>query len=712
MARLHSLEIDGYRSIGDSLFLRFPNDKPLVLLGENNAGKSNVVKALELVLGDRWPGSHTPEDHEFFGRDRTRPGVAFRITVELRGCENTNRATVEQLELRVAPHATSFEMQYEDGGTAWVNNFVREQCPVVVVGADRNLRYQLSYASQWTLLARLTKRFHKALISDPTRADRLRTHFESLQRMFKEVDEFSRFAEQLAAEVDTLSTGFRYGLEVDFSAYDPSNYFRSLSVQAKAGTERRSFDELGTGQEQILALSFAYAYATAFTGETAGLVLVIEEPEAHLHPLAQEWLANQMGRFVAAGIQLVITTHSPAFVDLSALEGIVLVSKDGETGASVVTQLGANELARYCQEHHGLLATPGTIADFYNWSATNEIKSGMFARMVVLVEGETESLALPKLFAKVGLDAAKHGIAVIPVGGRKSLARWWRLYNAYGIPVYVIYDNDTGDDRNGAGRDDLLATLNLDDDMRAELSNVRGFSAGPGVAVFGPDFESVMRSTFQGYAGLESRAADAGLRGKPLVARWVAERLDVGGDSCIRDLARAIGERAGIDNAHVHATEPAETRRAATSSVSLAAFDDGTDLSDDGLNTSGGHILDGSEQLPSEALLGTNEEDGNELRQGRAPNLPVAAQPAPPNHSEFVLLWNSQIIQKLSPRAKSRFRVGRFAAIEGGIAVLVLPNAIHRDRCDEVRSEVEQALSAHFGQHISIQLVVEPSGNR
>ena len=70
MARLISFVIENYRSIEGPLRITFPRGRPVVLVGENNAGKSNIVKALNLVLGTFWPGTHDPEDHEFFLRDR------------------------------------------------------------------------------------------------------------------------------------------------------------------------------------------------------------------------------------------------------------------------------------------------------------------------------------------------------------------------------------------------------------------------------------------------------------------------------------------------------------------------------------------------------------------------------------------------------------------------------------------------------------------
>src|SRR5579871_5567131 len=81
--RLKMLRIKNYRSIEGWVEVALPTGAPLVLIGENNAGKSNIVRALTLVLGEMWPGNHSPEDHEFFGR--SPEGIEMRIHVEVEG---------------------------------------------------------------------------------------------------------------------------------------------------------------------------------------------------------------------------------------------------------------------------------------------------------------------------------------------------------------------------------------------------------------------------------------------------------------------------------------------------------------------------------------------------------------------------------------------------------------------------------------------------
>ncbi len=52
--RLNHIVIEHYRSI-EHVEIRLPYQKPLILFGPNNAGKSNIISAIDKVLGERWP---------------------------------------------------------------------------------------------------------------------------------------------------------------------------------------------------------------------------------------------------------------------------------------------------------------------------------------------------------------------------------------------------------------------------------------------------------------------------------------------------------------------------------------------------------------------------------------------------------------------------------------------------------------------------------
>jgi putative ATP-dependent endonuclease of OLD family len=124
----------------------------------------------------------------------------------------------------------------------------------------------------------------------------------------------------------------------------------------------------------------------------------------------------------------------------------------------------------------------------------------------------------------------KEGVAVIAVHGVGNLAKWWRFFTCYGIPVYPIFDNDAKDEERSLRRVDLLGTLAVSDDEARTLLTTKKWKITPRISVFGVNFEVTLRLLFgEEYEFLESQAADVyGLShaaSKPLVGRYVAERL-------------------------------------------------------------------------------------------------------------------------------------------------------------------------------------------
>lgn len=523
--------IENYRSVASRIELRYPVGFPLILAGENNSGKSNIAHALDIILGESWPNSE-PEDQDFHNRDKD---LTIEIAVNVEGVIHSTSTGRTHSVLRFiwkypVTDGRLLRMMLDNGSeNSYVSSDTREQCVCILIGADRRLSYQLSYASKYTFLSKLMKRFHQALTENAELVQRLKLNFEETKSTFQEVESFTVFANELKKQVAEFSGNFEYGLQIDFSAYDPSNYFHAFRINPHKGDETLSFDELGTGQEQMLALSFAYAYANAFHGAAGGLTLIIEEPEVHLHPLAQKWVATKIYELAKRGVQIVVTTHSPLFLNVLNLEGIALLRKEDD--ATRVTQLTSEKLASFCTTYGAAKATPDSILAFYGAAATDEIMAGLFSRKIVLVEGPSETQALPIYFNKLGLECSRNGIAVIPVHGVGNIAKWWRFFRAYGIPVYVIFDNDAEDDKEATKRNDILDTLSVTDEVvRKRLLEAKTPVVSSQMAVFGGNFEASLRSLFgEKYVQLEREACDiyglSASRAKPLVARYIADNM-------------------------------------------------------------------------------------------------------------------------------------------------------------------------------------------
>lgn len=540
--RIETLSVRNLRSVGgEKITLQFPESGALVLLGENNAGKSNITRALDILFGDVWPGNKKLDEHDFHGRDSD--GLEVEVSAKVSGvpCAYCQVGEASHFKWTYDTQDTAqdgnpvkyrFTCSNRFCGKTWVKSEMRSTLSAAVLDADRRLDYQLSYASKYTMLSKLMHRFHERLLDAPMRKQKLTELFSGLLDEFNGVPEFAEFQRLLADTAEDFGQNLPYRLDVDFSAYDPSNFFRSLRVHPKLSGEVRSFDELGTGQSQVLALAFAYAFAKAY-GKSEGTILVIDEPESNLHPLAQQWLASRLNGLVAPGLQVVVTTHSPHFVDLTKPENLVMVSKSGGDATQVV-QRSRVELhaALVASGADPVRSSPETIGPFYAAAATSEIVSGLFARRCVLVEGPTEALALPELLRNHDLEVLREGIAVVPVEGIGNIAKWYRLFTSLGIDCFCIFDSDS--DKSGrnatnllAKRHDISAALGREGDPAAPaVQSGEPVYIGDGYAVLNPNFEGAMHALFGAkWSELDEQAGLSVGESKPLRARYAASGL-------------------------------------------------------------------------------------------------------------------------------------------------------------------------------------------
>ena len=164
-------------------------------------------------------------------------------------------------------------------------------------------------------------------------------------------------------------------------------------------------------------------------------LIALEEPENHLSPHYLGRIIKLIKEYGSSELcQSVVSTHSASLVGRIEPSQIRHFRLDNETKSTHIQSLAlpqdADEQAKYISE------------------AVKAYPEIYFAKLVVLGEGDSEQVILPKLLEQYGQDIDTHSISVVPLGGR-HVNHFWRLLNTLNIPFVTLLDFDI--DRNGGG---------------------------------------------------------------------------------------------------------------------------------------------------------------------------------------------------------------------------------------------------------------------
>lgn len=516
--KLNKVTIDYYRSI-EHIDLQFPAGKPVVLFGPNNAGKSNILSAIDRLLGERYPTYIEMLDSDYYMRDKdAHPTSVISANFSEPYYYDRNGRPFYTVAVTYGYGGDLHENLIHNGNgyRLYISGEDRARCQSYLIDAERNIQSAFNYSSKYSLLSKFSHKIHQALSSE--HKEELSAAFDAIKSSFESTDEFSGFFTEFSEALKGAVKGFVHSLAVDFSAYDPNNYAKSLRIYAKEGEKIRGFEEFGTGEQQVLLMAFVKAYMQVFAAEN--FILIIEEPEAHLHPLAQKWLKEYIVEMCSSGIQVVVSTHSTDFIDAEYLDGLVRVYKEGHTTKAV--QLTPEKLAEFCIET-GVPATrinADNVVDFYATKLFSDQLKGMFAETIIMVEGATEFFALPEYLKRCSFSLSEHGMEIVNCRGKDSIPLFWRLFKAYGFGCYCIFDGDGQTQQN----DRLFAGIIDDETWIVEADK---YVIKYGYAYFGKDFESYFRAAMPEYAEKEKEAAEQyGIISKPGKAKAVAQHCN------------------------------------------------------------------------------------------------------------------------------------------------------------------------------------------
>jgi predicted ATP-dependent endonuclease of OLD family len=160
----------------------------------------------------------------------------------------------------------------------------------------------------------------------------------------------------------------------------------------------------------------------------SGTVFLIEEPELYLRPQAQRYLYRLLQRLAAAGNQVIYSTHSPAFLNVTRLEELAFVRR-AQDGGTQIHQPGP---------------LPWRDEAFELANDFDAERAELFlARGALLVEGRTEKLVFPFVFRALGHDIDADALTIVDCGGKSRIAPFAQVCALCRIPFVAVHDRDS-----------------------------------------------------------------------------------------------------------------------------------------------------------------------------------------------------------------------------------------------------------------------------
>ncbi|MEN9491397.1 MAG: hypothetical protein RJA63_1846 [Pseudomonadota bacterium] len=279
---------------------------------------------------------------------------------------------------------------------------------------------------------------------------------------------------------------------VSFGRNEIENLLRHLSIGFTPGHGEKivDFTRLSDGQQSLLYVSLVLAMhdigSKVLSGELADAfdidklrpavftLIAIEEPENSLSPHYLGRVVRTLTNFAEGqDSQTLVATHAPSLLRRVPPESVRYLRLN-EKRSTVVKSIELPEddsAQKFVRE--GVQAFP----ELY------------FSRLVILGEGDSEQIVLPRLLEARGILADDASISVAPLGGR-HVNHLWRLLNGLGIPHVTLLDLDVARHQGGWGRikyaaKELLKYADIDgnDLKQKEIDDIPKWNSDDGVIV-------------------------------------------------------------------------------------------------------------------------------------------------------------------------------------------------------------------------------------
>lgn len=273
---------------------------------------------------------------------------------------------------------------------------------------------------------------------------------QPITKLFEDVDDVNSIQDVLNIEWSKYHRDTRYqNAEIIFNSNDLDTILKKIEIAFSPNEEGSltSIGDLGDGLKSLFYITLVSSLLEIeqnIENDNKPLlnILAVEEPENHISPhLLGRVVANLTKISQKVNSQVVVSSHNSSIIKRISPEQIRhLQITEGYTNVNNI-KLPVKTSDAYTYIKEAVTAYP----DLY------------FSKLVVLGEGDSEEIVLPKILRIFDIYPDDTSISIVPLGGR-HVNHMWKLLNQLSIPHVTLLDLDK--ERNGGGWGRIKYVLN------------------------------------------------------------------------------------------------------------------------------------------------------------------------------------------------------------------------------------------------------------
>jgi len=409
---LRNIAITGYKSFEKPFNISF-SDGLNVLVGENGVGKTAIINSIRMLLQEDEFGRSPITDIDFF-RSIDNKTTSSEINVTGIFKQQSPEEAIAFLPWENQNHDSQLNLQIDNktnnrgrfkrtvwGGESKASAFEWElfdtiNCIYLPPLRDAEAKLRESKSSR---LARLLKNICKKDLEKHKKNNTLHPLEEKVKVFNADLSENDPTiikANQLIKTRLQEALGSVFGQEthIQYAELNFNRIVESLRLLffPKIGSNPsvelfRSLEENSLGYNNILYLATVLAELTEVYDDPEYVkILLIEEPEAHLHPQLQIRLLKYLENI--NNVQIIVSTHSPVLASAVSIQSLIHLSikNDSEVIATPIKECGLIEKTSLPFLSRWLDVTKSTL---------------FFSKGIILVEGIAEAMLIPEMAKSV-----------------------------------------------------------------------------------------------------------------------------------------------------------------------------------------------------------------------------------------------------------------------------------------------------------------------